>query len=229
MTMEDRDRNGRGVELRRKAAASELAEAERWVRRDPEERRLIKRGLAAAVLLHVVLLFARLPAFGPEPKRVDAMQEQAMKVQFLKPPPPPPKVEPKPKPRPKRIPRPDPTPEEPEPEVAPEPPPIESEAPPAPVSEPVQAGPVRVSPGQGPGLIKRVEPKYPPIAQAARMEGTVVLDAIIHKDGTVGEITVLRSGNKLFEQSAIDALKQWRYTPGEYDVILTVTVNFTMR
>jgi protein TonB len=225
MTIEGRDQNGRGVERRRKAAASELAEAERWVRRDPEERRLIRRGLAAAVLLHVVLLFARLPAFGPEPKRVDAMQEQAMKVQFLKPPPPPPKVEPKPKPQPKRIPRPDPTPEEPEQEVAPEPPPIESDT--APVAEPV--GPVRVSPGQGPGLIKRVEPKYPPLAQSARMEGTVVLDAVIHKDGTVGEITVLRSGNKLFEQSAIEALKQWRYTPGDYDVILTVTVNFTMR
>jgi protein TonB len=97
------------------------------------------------------------------------------------------------------------------------------------VSEPVQTGPVRVSPGEGPGLVKRVEPKYPPIAQAARMEGTVILDAVIHQDGTVGEITVLRSANPLFDQSAIDALKQWRYTPGPYDVILTVTVNFTMR
>lgn len=227
--MDGQDLKRSGADRRREAAASELAEAERWVRQDPQDRRLIRRGLVAAIVLHLVLLFARLPAWGPEPKRVDAIQEQAMKVQFLKPPPPPPKVEPKPRPQAKRIPRPDPTPEEPEPEVAPEPPPIQSEAPPAPVTEPVQTGPIRVSPGQGPGLIKRVEPRYPPIAQAARMEGTVVLDAVIHKDGTVGDITVLRSANELFEQSAVEALKQWRYTPGDYDVILTVTVNFTMR
>jgi protein TonB len=191
--------------------------------------RRIQRGLVAAIAFHLVLLFARLPAWGPAPKRVDAVQEQAMKVQFLKPPPPPPKVEPKLEPKPKRIPRPDETPQEPEPEVAPEPPQVESDAPPAPVSEPVQTGPVRVGPGQGPGLIKRVEPKYPSIAQAARMQGTVVLDAVIHKDGTVGDIKVLRSANQLFDQAAIDALKQWRYTPGPYDVILTVTVNFTMQ
>jgi TonB family protein len=215
----------RPADLSRRAATSELAEAERWVRQDPEDRKRIKRGLAIAVVLHLVLLFARLPAWGPSPKRIDALQEQAMKVQFLKPPPPPPKVEPKPKPQAKRIPKPDPTPEEPEPEVAPEPPPVEAQAPPA----PVQTGPVRVAPGQGPGLIKRVEPKYPPIAQAARMQGTVVLDAIIHKDGTVGEIKVLRSGGQLFDQSAIDALKQWRYSTSPYDVILTVTVIFKLQ
>jgi TonB family protein len=212
-------------DLRRRAAASELAEAERWIRQDPEDRRRIRRGLAAAIVLHLVLLFARLPAWGPAPKRIDAIQDQAMKVQFLKPPPPPAKVEPKPKPQTKRIPRPDPTPDEPEPEVAPEPPEVESDVP----SEPVQTGPVRVAPGQGPGLIKRVEPKYPPIAQAARMQGTVVLDAIIQKDGTVGEITILKSGGQLFDQAAIDALKQWRYSTSPYDVILTVTVNFRLQ
>jgi protein TonB len=227
MTM---DRPGvRAEEVRRRAAAAELADAERWVQRDPEDRRRIKRGLAAAVVIHLVLLFARLPAFGPDPKRIDAPQEQAMQVQFLKPPPPPPKVEPKPKPVAKKIPRPDPEPEKPEPEVAPEPPPMEEFSEEAPVTEPVQAGPVRVSPGQGPGLIKRVEPRYPPIAQSARMEGTVVLDAVIHKDGTVGEITVLKSANEIFDQEAVEALKQWRYTPGPYDVILTVTVNFRLR
>lgn len=227
--MSESDPARSGADRHKQAAATELAEAERWVRQDPADRRLIQRGLAVAVVLHLVLLFARLPAWGPEPKRVDALQDQAMKVQFLKPPPPPPKVQPKPKPQAKRIPRPDPTPEEPEPEVAPEPPPIESEAPPAPVTEPVQTGPVRVSPGQGPGLIKRVEPKYPPIALTARMQGTVILDAVIHKDGSVGEITVLRSANQVFDQAAIDALKQWRYTPGPQDVILTVTVHFKLQ
>jgi len=218
----------RAAELRRRAAASELADAERWMGKDPKDRRRIQRGLAAAVVLHLVVLFARLPAWGPDPRRIDAPQEQAMQVQFLKPPPPP-KVEPKPKPQAKKIPRPDPEPEKPEPEVAPEPPPVESMAQEAPIAPPVPAGPVRVGPGQGPGLIKRVEPDYPPVAQAARMQGTVILDAVILKDGTVGEIKVLRSANQIFDQAAIEALQQWRYTPGPYDVVLTVTVHFRLQ
>lgn len=62
-------------------------------------------------------------------------------------------------------------------------------------------------------MIKKVEPRYPPIAQAARMEGNVVVDAVIRKDGSVSDVTVLRSSNRLFDQSCIDAVRQWRFTP----------------
>lgn len=148
-----------------------------------------------------------------------------MQIKFLQPPAPP-KVERKPEPpNPKRVPRPDTAPDEPEPMVTP-PPAAEEPAPPAPAQP---AGPVRVAPGQGPGLIKRVEPEYPPIARAARMTGTVVLDAIIQKDGTVSDVKVVRSSNKLFEQPSIDAVRQWRFTPFQYDVVLTVTVTFVLR
>ena len=88
---------------------------------------------------------------------------------------------------------------------------------------------MRVSPGQGPGLIRKVEPRYPPIARAARVEGTVVVDAIIRQDGTVSDGKVLKSSNPMFEPECIQAVKQWRFTPGSQDVILTVTVNFTLR
>jgi TonB family protein len=77
-------------------------------------------------------------------------------------------------------------------------------------------------------LIKRVEPLYPSVMQAARMRGHVVLDAIINPDGTIGEVTVLSSTNGAFAQSAIAAVKQWRYTPLGYQGILTVNVNFTL-
>jgi protein TonB len=130
----------------------------------------------------------------------------------------------------KRVPRPDPTPDEPEPITAPPepPPPSPVTAPPSP--EPAQdVGPVRVSPGQGPGLVKKVEPQYPPIARAGRMEGKVVVDAVIRKDGTVSDVKVLSSTNPLFEQACVEAVKQWRFTPGPQDVILTVNVNFTLR
>ena len=90
-------------------------------------------------------------------------------------------------------------------------------------------GPIRVSPGQGPGLIKKVEPRYPPMARTARLEGTVVLDAIIRQDGSVSDVKVLNSTNPMFEQASVQAVRQWRFTPGSRDVILTVTVRFTLQ
>jgi periplasmic protein TonB len=206
----------------------ELDQAARWLQGDPAQRRIVVRALAAALVLHTTILFARVPNWGPRPVRVDAPHAQAMKVQFLRPPPPP-KAEPQPpEPVKKKVPRPDPRPDEPEPiKPAPAPPP-QSTAPPSPA--PAQdMGPIRVSPGQGPGLIKKVEPRYPDIARAARIEGDVVVDAVIRKDGTVSEVTILRSTNKMFDQACLDAVKQWRFTPSPQDVVLTVTVHFTLR
>ena len=209
----------------------ELDQAEGWLKTDPVQRRIVTRALAAALVLHATLLVAKMPNWGPEPVRVDAPQEQSMKVQFLKPPPPTPKAPPKPpEPVTKKVPRPDPTPDEPEPVTAPPPPPVPSTSTAPPSPAPAQEmGPIRVSPGQGPGLIKKVEPRYPPIAQSVRLEGNVVVDAVIRRDGTVSDVTVLRSSNKLFEQACIDAVRQWRFTPGSQDVVLTVTVNFTLK
>ena len=208
----------------------ELDQAERRLRSDPAQRRMVMRSLAAAIVLHATILVAKMPDWGPDPVRVDAPADQAMKVQFLRPPPPPPKAPPAPpEPVKKKVPRPDPTPDEPEPiKAPPPPPPSTSTAPPSPA--PAQdMGPIRVSPGQGPGLIRKVEPRYPPIAQAARLEGTVVVDAVIRKDGTVSDVTILSSTNKMFEQSCIEAVRQWRFTPGAHDVVLTVTVTFKLR
>ena len=55
-----------------------------------------------------------------------------------------------------------------------------------------------------------------------------MLDAIIHRDGTIGDVTVLRATNDAFAQAAIVAVKQWRYTALPYEGIVTVTVNFTI-
>jgi TonB family protein len=204
----------------------EMEQAERWMRGDPADRRRVGIAVAVAILVHAVVLAGRMPDWGPDPKRIEAPQQQAMQIKFLKPPSPP-KVERKPEPpKPKRVPRPDPTPDEPEPEVAPEPPP-QAEA--QEVAPPEPAGPVRVAPGQGPGLIKRVEPEYPPIARAARLTGTVVLDAVIQKDGTVTDVKVIRSSNPMFDQASVDAVRQWRFTPFQYDVVLTVSVTFVLR
>lgn len=205
----------------------ELEQAERWLSVDPAQRRIIARAVIAALAVHAVVLVARMPDWGPDPVRVNAPLEQPMKVQFLTPAPP--KAPPKPpEPERKRIPKPDPTPEKPEP-VKEAPPPAPPDTPPGPPQPPAQTGPVRVSPGQGPGIIKKVEPVYPPIARTARLEGSVVVDAVIRQDGSVSDVKVLSSSNKMFEQACIDAVRQWRFTPGSQDVVLTVTVNFTLR
>ncbi len=61
-------------------------------------------------------------------------------------------------------------------------------------------------------LVNRVQPMYPPLARQTRISGTVRLHAIIGKDGTVQQLTV-ESGHPLLVQSALDAVKQWRYQP----------------
>ena len=89
-------------------------------------------------------------------------------------------------------------------------------------------GPVRLGSGGGITLVRKVQPVYPAVMQSARVSGQVQLDAIIHADGTIGEVTVLRSTNGVFARSAIDAVKQWKYTPIGFEAIVTVTVNFTL-
>ncbi len=217
--MSDRPGEGRAVD-------EALKRIERRMAGDPRDRRRIAQALAAAIVLHVAVLAARMPGWGPDPVRLETPVEEAMQVQFLKPPARP-AAKPAP-PKPKPIPRPDPTPTEPEPVVEESAPPPAPEAPPAP-PQPAQAGPVRVAPGQGPGLVKRVEPEYPPLMQAAQREGVVTLDAVIYKDGTVGEVKVLSAPHQSFADASIAAVQQWRFTPFPQDVILTVTVKFTLR
>jgi len=89
-------------------------------------------------------------------------------------------------------------------------------------------GPVRLGSGGSLTLIKKVQPTYPVLMQQARQTGQVVLDAIIHADGTIGDVKVLQSTNDAFAQSAIAAVKQWRYTAPGFEGILTVSVNFTL-
>jgi len=106
------------------------------------------------------------------------------------------------------------------------------EAPPPPPPPP--PAPVRVGGNiQAPKKIKDVPPTYPPIAQSARVQGVVILEATIGPDGHVQDVKVLRS-IPLLDASAIDAVKQWTYSPTLLNnvpvpVIMTVTVNFTLR
>lgn len=81
-----------------------------------------------------------------------------------------------------------------------------------------------------PAKIKHVPPAYPPMAQQARIEGIVIIEAVIGTDGRVKEARVLRS-KALLDDAALQAVRQWVFTPTTLNgvpvpVIMTVTVNF---
>jgi len=90
------------------------------------------------------------------------------------------------------------------------------------------SGPIRLGSGEGLGVISKVQPIYPRLMEIARTAGVVVVDAVILRDGTIGDIKVLSSSGPLFEKAAIDALKQWRYAPMAQEGIITVTINFVL-
>jgi TonB family protein len=91
---------------------------------------------------------------------------------------------------------------------------------------------VRVGPQiKTPTKIKDVRPVYPAIAQAAKVQGVVVIEATIGDDGKVVDTRVVKSV-PLLDQAALDAVRQWEYTPTQVKgkavpVVMTITVNFT--
>jgi TonB family protein len=101
---------------------------------------------------------------------------------------------------------------------------------PAPAQEAAPA-PLQVSSSvMGSFLIKRVAPVYPPLARQARVQGTVVLTALLSKTGDVKDVQLI-SGHPMLAPAAIEAVKQWKYQPyllnGEAaEVETTIQVNF---
>jgi len=92
---------------------------------------------------------------------------------------------------------------------------------------------VNISAGVAVGmLLSKTPPIYPPIAKAARVSGTVVLQATISKTGSIENLHVV-SGPAMLQQAAMDAVKTWRYRPyllnnEPVEVDTTVNVIFTL-
>lgn len=111
---------------------------------------------------------------------------------------------------------------------------IDSTPPPPPVvSRSKPSGPMRISAGVAAGhLLTPIQPIYPAIARSARMQGTVVLEAMISKEGFVEQARVI-SGSPLLAQAALAAVNRARYQPyklnGEpVDVETTINIIFTL-
>jgi protein TonB len=99
---------------------------------------------------------------------------------------------------------------------------------------PQPTAPLRLHSGmKAPQKIVDVAPAYPAIARNARVQGVVILEAVLDAKGRVESVRVLRS-IPLLDQAAVDAVQQWRFTPALLNnepvpVVMTVTVNFTLQ
>jgi len=212
----------------------------------PEDRKYLAWGLGVAIVLHLVCLFVPVPGFeaAPEPRK----DRSAVVVRKYVPPPPrierAPLVEQR---LTRRIPVPDPEPDEPEPIREPAPEEIEPQVLP-PDAEFILGDP-EPPPSPGPMLPgvggvthptrvaeSYVQPLYPEHARRAKIGGKVFLQAIVERDGSVGEVSLLRCNRPGlgFEDAALAAVRQWRYEPatqnGEpVDAVITVIVEFTLQ
>jgi len=198
-----------------------------------------------AVVLHLILFLVTFPEMKYRVQAEKSTRRQ-MVVRRYTPPPPPKKERPKvERVVQKKVQLPDPTPDEPEPVIEPEPEPepepidpdidiVIGDPEPPPATGPLMPGIGGVT---EPELIAetKVEPEFPDMARRVRMQGLVILQVVVRKDGTVGDIKVLKvpAANLGFSDAAVAAVGQWRYRPAmqngrPVDVFMTVRVNFTI-
>ena len=108
-------------------------------------------------------------------------------------------------------------------------------APPPPGAAQTQLAPGQIRVGgniQAEKLIEKVSPPYPPLAKQARIQGVVRFNAVIGRDGTVANLTLV-SGHPLFVPGATEAVRQWKYQAtllnGQpVEVVTQIDVNFTL-
>jgi protein TonB len=99
---------------------------------------------------------------------------------------------------------------------------------------PQKTGPVRVADlPVAPRKVVDVRPVYPDLARMARKEGTVVMEAVLDPTGRVTQLRVIQSV-PLLDQAAMDAVRQWRYTPSTLgghpvSVLMSITIRFTLQ
>ncbi len=212
-----------------------------------EDKKNYKIALLVAILLHIFLIWWQMPELHGQQFVEEAKQEKIMRRVVLRPPPEQQLQQLQLQKKVKKVPVPDPTPDEPEPIV-----PIEAEesqnlqvtdddyiigipdAPPAP-SGPVREGVAGLEKPQYDIRQLQANVVYPELGKKARMQGFVLLEVVLQKDGTVGSVRVI--GGTLrslgFPEAAIRAVKKLQFTPGKLrgqpvDVIMTLNVRFQL-
>jgi protein TonB len=215
---------------------------ETYMYEEAEDNRTLRWAVVVAVIFHLGLVLVNLPELrsavttAAEKPKVYVVQQVRFK------PPPPQEQKQLPKPKSKKVPIPDPTPDEPEPIRLEEPetfdmPVVDDlvigipEAPP----EPEPDGPIYVTGDvQKPEKISAPAPQYTEIARKARIQGVVIVQAIIDEQGNVTNVQVLKGLPMGLSESAVDAVKQWKFKPATLNakpvaVYFNLTVNFQLQ
>jgi protein TonB len=209
-------------------------------REQQEDQRTRRVAIAGALIFHLLLLVLNLPEIDARVARPPEREIIVLTTtRFTQPTPEPQEL---PVRQERRLPIPDPTPQEPEPIRLPgeEQPEIGlygdlvlniPEAPPRPES----AGPIRVGGAVRPPVkIYAPAPRYTEIARRARIEGVVIVEAVIDKTGKVTGVVVLKTLPMGLDQSAVEAVRRWRFEPATLNgrpvaVLYNLTVNFRLQ
>lgn len=215
-----------------------------FAREEAQDRRRVRLALVAAVGAHVLLFLAPLGFLAPERALAEPAPTKVFVVQPVRFEPPPPEQQAQlPPERKLRVPIPDPTPDEPEPLRLDETIEQELETPdvdlvaniPTSPPPPVNSAPLPVG-----GDVTRPEklsgptPQYTEMARRAGIEGVVIVEAIIDTSGRVTNVRVIKPLPMGLDQSAAEAVSQWRFRPATLngkpvDVYYSLTVNFRLQ
>ncbi len=211
---------------------------------DAEDNKILKVSLWAAIGLHAVLLLINFPNFVQDPVAEEPPEKAVFMVQPIKYQPP--KVEKQriPPKQVKRVPIPDPTPDAPEPIRldAPEPeidlPDIDEDflpIPDAPPAPPAPPGPILVT-GEvrKPEKIHAPQPNYTEVARRARIQGSVIAEAIVDRNGDVVSVKILKGLPMGLSEETLKVMKQWKFHPATLrgkpvDVYFNLTVHFKLQ
>jgi len=226
----------------KEAAPTAMMAEETFALEYEEDRKTMRIAVGLAIIIHVFFFLIKVPEMIAQ--QAEAKKTKVYVVQQVRFKPPPPKQQKDiPKARSKKVPIPDPTPDEPEPIRLPEDLDTEIEIPDTdlifgipegpPPAEP--EGPIRVGGDvQPPIKISAPSPQYTEIARKARIQGVVIVEAIIDKEGNVTNVNILKGLPMGLDTAAADAVKKWRFKPATLNgkpvaVIYNLTVNFRLQ
>ncbi len=215
---------------------------------DPADAKRFRRAVAAAIAFHLILAFGFwvLPTPLSEPQQISSNRSVYMvePVRFQPPPKQAPRAKPVEKKKARRIPMPDPTPDDPEPiprEAPVEVPLIDApeigdllDVPPAPPGA-GKPGPMYIEGNvQPPKKVHAPQPHYTEEARKARVQGVVILQAIVDSLGNVTNVKVVKGLPEGLEESAVQTVSNWRYEPATLEgkpvsVYMNLTISFSLQ